>query len=199
MTSGQRKAPAADEDTKLPAMMAPQPELVHPNTTEDGQVNYFTAIGRLRSEPHPLDSQRFLQTVPLTQMPLWVKQALARPPSGPAPPPPQPTKRESSRSSKAPKVAPPSHSSSTPEIELCEVASSSTAEPAFGTRAAAAGSDVHHAETANDADVSEADSSQQVLMKDDSPSAVEDYVLCMHCSKSRPTPFSAPFGVQCFT
>ena len=60
----------------------------------------------------------------------------------------------------------------------------------MGTTAAAVGSDVHHAETATDANVSEAGpqlpSFQQGPPKDDSPSAVEDYMLCVYCSACPP-------------
>ena len=65
----------------------------------------------------------------------------------------------------------------------------------MGTTTAAVGSDVHHAETATDANVSEAGpqlpSFQQGPLKDDSPSAVEDYMLCVYCSAC-PPPQSLP-------
>ena len=56
-TNEQKRAPATDEDTPPPATMASQPELVHPNTTEDGQVNYFMATTQVRASHSGLAKQ----------------------------------------------------------------------------------------------------------------------------------------------
>ena len=86
----------------------------------DGQLSHFTSAGTLRSGPHPHDPETtlwYLETtgtapdIALTQMPVWVKQALERPPLSAAPSPPR-----SSRTTRKPRA--PSPSTSSPEMEI---------------------------------------------------------------------------------
>ena len=88
--------------------------------TLDGQLSHFTSAGTLRSGPHPHDPETtlwYLETtgaapdIALTQMPVWVKQALERPPLSAAPSPPR-----SSRTTRKPRA--PSPSTSSPEMEI---------------------------------------------------------------------------------
>ena len=117
-----------DNDVAAEVAPVPAPELVHP-TLVDGELQYFTSVGSLRSGPHPLDPQTtlwYLQAaeghpdIPLNQMPAWVKQALRRPPEDRAPPPPEP-KLKTRTKAKRPKDEVPSPSSSTPEIEIHDI------------------------------------------------------------------------------
>ena len=97
--------------------------MVHP-TQEGGELRRFTTIGKLKAGPHPLDAETTLWSlpteegqpdIPLTQMPLWVKQALSRPPPEPAPPSPT-SRRAARRSGGSRKAKPTSPSSSSPEV-----------------------------------------------------------------------------------
>ena len=87
--------------------------MVHP-TEEGGELRRFTTIGKLKAGPHPLDAETTLWSlpteegqpdIPLTQMPLWVKQALSRT-----------SRRAARRSGGSRKAKPTSPSSSSPEV-----------------------------------------------------------------------------------
>ena len=101
------------QEEALPSSSSSRPELVLP-VTLDGQLSHFTSAGTLRSGPHPHDPETtlwYLETtgaapdIALTQMPVWVKQALERPPLSAAPSPPR-----SSRTTRKPRAPSPSTS-----------------------------------------------------------------------------------------
>ena len=111
------KETATSEDPNMPSSSS-RPELVVPVEAE-GQLTHFTSVGHLRAGPHPHDPETtlwWLKTageapdIALTQMPLWIKQALQRPPLTDAPPPPGSRRRRRAKRE--------SPSSSSPEIEV---------------------------------------------------------------------------------